>query len=256
MTSLVKRCLPLMTLLMLPALIAAPTRSAAQTPPGPAAPASLPAASLYMLRASWTSHQGRTIDLLSLRGEVVVLAMGPASVPTNLRKGLAMGADRAIHILDDALIGADTTLTATTLAAALSHEGFDLVIAGNVSTDGGGAVIPSMVAELLDVPAATGLSTVTITATDVTGRRDTEVGSYTVKAALPAVVSRTTARCEQEYKKEIPKHLSAGTPSRSDTTAPSSPGILRRVTGQNRLRTSPYLVYRELKKASRGCNGI
>lgn len=79
MTSLVKRCLPLMTLLMLPALIAAPTRSAAQTPPGPAAPASLPAASLYMLRASWTSHQGRTIDLLSLRGEVVVLAMAYTS---------------------------------------------------------------------------------------------------------------------------------------------------------------------------------
>ncbi len=125
--------------------------------------------------------------------EVVVLAMGPASVSTNLRKGLAMGADRAIHILDDALIGADTTLTATTLAAALSHEDFDLVIAGNVSTDGGGAVIPSMVAELLDVPAATGLSTVAITATHVTGRRDTEVGSYTVKAALPAVVSITEA---------------------------------------------------------------
>ena len=49
------------------------------------------------------------------------------------------------------------------------------------------------VAELLDVPAATGLSTVAITATDVTGRRDTEVGSYTVKAALPAVVSITEA---------------------------------------------------------------
>ncbi|MFM9876986.1 MAG: electron transfer flavoprotein subunit beta/FixA family protein [Rhodoglobus sp.] len=125
--------------------------------------------------------------------QVVLLAMGPASVPTTLRKGLAMGADRAIHVLDDALLGADTTLTATTLAAALARETFDLVIAGNLSTDGGGAVIPSMIAELLDVPAATGLSTVDIAADTVTGRRDTEVGSYTVRAELPAVISITEA---------------------------------------------------------------
>lgn len=125
--------------------------------------------------------------------EVIVLAMGPASVPTNLRKALAMGADRAVHVLDDALIGADTTLTATVLASAISRIGFDVVIAGNVSTDGGGAVIPSMVAELLDVPAATGLSSVEWSSGEVTGRRDTEVGSYTVRASLPAVVSITEA---------------------------------------------------------------
>jgi len=125
--------------------------------------------------------------------EVVVVAMGPASAPTNLRKALAMGADRAVHVLDDALVGADHTLTATTLAAAITHIGFDLVIAGNVSTDGGGAVIPTMVAELLDVPAATGLSSLEVSPTGITGRRQTEVGSYGVRAALPAIVSITEA---------------------------------------------------------------
>jgi len=126
-------------------------------------------------------------------GEVVVLAMGPVSATNTLRKALAMGADRAVHVVDDALVGADTTLTAAVLAAALARIGFDLVISGNVSTDGGGAVIPSMVAELLDLPAATSLSSLEIGSEEVLGRRDTEVGSYSVRAALPALVSITEA---------------------------------------------------------------
>ena len=55
--------------------------------------------------------------------EVVLLSMGPESAQTGLRKGLAMGADRAVHVLDDALRGADLTLTAQTLAAAIRAEG-------------------------------------------------------------------------------------------------------------------------------------
>jgi len=125
--------------------------------------------------------------------EVVVLGMGPASAATTIRKGLAMGADSAVHVLDDSLIGADTTLTAAVLAAALTHIGFDLVLAGNVSTDGGGAVIPSMIAELLDLPAATELSTANLSASAIAGRRETEVGSFEVRADLPAVASITEA---------------------------------------------------------------
>ena len=125
--------------------------------------------------------------------EVVVLGMGPATAATTIRKGLAMGADRAVHVLDDGLIGADITLTAAVLAAALKRTGFDLVIAGNISTDGGGAVVPSMLAELLDLPAATALSSVEIESDRVSGRRESEIGSLTVRAALPAVVSITEA---------------------------------------------------------------
>lgn len=125
--------------------------------------------------------------------EVVVLAAGPATVPTSLRKGLAMGADSAVHILDDGLVGADLGLTAQTLAAAVTRTGFDLVIAGNVSTDGGGAAVPSMVAELLGVPGVTYLSSVELAGTGVSGRRETETGSYEVQADLPAVISITEA---------------------------------------------------------------
>lgn len=68
--------------------------------------------------------------------EVVLLSVGPSTVPNSLRKGLAMGGDRAVHVEDAALLGADMTLTAEVLAAAVRSIGFDLVIAGNLSTDG------------------------------------------------------------------------------------------------------------------------
>ncbi len=69
----------MMTLVVLPALIVAPGHAAAQAVPAAAARVPLPDASLYKLRATWTSHQGRAIDLSSLRGETVVLAMAYTS---------------------------------------------------------------------------------------------------------------------------------------------------------------------------------
>ena len=73
--------------------------------------------------------------------EVVMLSMGPDSVTASLRKGLSLGADSAMHVLDDALAGADLGWTAAVLAAALTQSGYDLVVAGNESTDGRGGVI-------------------------------------------------------------------------------------------------------------------
>jgi electron transfer flavoprotein beta subunit len=125
--------------------------------------------------------------------EVVLLAVGPATVPNSLRKGLAMGADRAVHVQDDALLGADMSLTAEVLAAAIRSIGFDLVIAGNLSTDGGGGAIPSMVAEMLGVAGISSLSTVEITDSAVAGRRNIESGGFDVSANLPAVISITEA---------------------------------------------------------------
>jgi electron transfer flavoprotein beta subunit len=125
--------------------------------------------------------------------EVVVLSMGPASATATVRKGLAMGAASAVQVVDDALAGADLGLTAEVLAAALRRAGFDLVIAGNRSTDGSGGVLPVMVAELLDVPAATGLTSVSISDAEVSGVRAIDGGTVEVSATLPAVVSITEA---------------------------------------------------------------
>jgi len=123
--------------------------------------------------------------------EVIVLCMGPAGAVGTVRKGLAMGAAQGVHIVDDDLLGADLGLTAEVLAAAASRIGFDLVITGNVSTDGGGGVIPAMIAELLNVPHATALVSVEISEQAVTGERTTDGGSMSVSADLPAVISIT-----------------------------------------------------------------
>jgi len=125
--------------------------------------------------------------------EVTVVSMGPATAVSGLRKGLAMGADNAVHISDDGLLGADLTLTAEALAAALRRGGFDLVIAGNLSTDGNGGVIPAMIAELLGTAHLTSLESVSIDGSAIRGQRSSEAGMASVEAGLPAVISVTEA---------------------------------------------------------------
>jgi electron transfer flavoprotein beta subunit len=125
--------------------------------------------------------------------EVVVLSMAPEPASATVRKGLAMGAASAVHVVDDALLGADMGRTAEVLAAALKHVGFDLVIAGDQSTDGSGGVLPVMLAELLDVPAATYLNSVEISKSAVSGVRASDDATAQVTAKLPAVISITEA---------------------------------------------------------------
>ncbi len=131
--------------------------------------------------------------------DIVVLTMGPASAIDALRHCLAMGADSAIHVLDDALANADVTWTAAVLAQAITQSGFDLVIGGNESTDGRGGVIPAMVAEHLGVPSMTSLSSTQISADAVSGSRDTDYGSLSVNVALPAVISITEQSPEARF---------------------------------------------------------
>jgi electron transfer flavoprotein beta subunit len=123
--------------------------------------------------------------------EVVVMSMAPEGSAATVRKGLSMGAASAVHIADEGLVGADLGLTAEVLAAALQRTGFDLVIAGNLSTDGTAGVLPSMIAELLDVPSATSLNSVEISDAEVSGERASDASTMRVTAALPAVISIT-----------------------------------------------------------------
>ena len=125
--------------------------------------------------------------------EVAVVSMAPATATTTVRKALAMGAGSAVQIVDDALHGADYVLTAEVLAAAIRRTGFDLVVAGNLSTDGTGGVVPAMVAELLGVPQLTALTSVEIAEDAVSGSRASDAGTMTVSAPLPALVSITEA---------------------------------------------------------------
>lgn len=124
---------------------------------------------------------------------VTIVSMGPGTATANLRKALAMGATSAIHVVDDRLLGADLSLTTEVLAATIKHGQFDLVIGGNLSTDGSAGVLPSMLAELLGLPHLTSLRSVSINESGVSGQRATESGVATVEASLPAVISVTEA---------------------------------------------------------------
>lgn len=125
--------------------------------------------------------------------EVVVLSMASEASTATVRKGLAMGAASAVQVVDGDLLGADMGLTAEVLATTLQRIGFDLVIAGNLSTDGSGGMVPAMVAEILDVPSATYLSSVEIREGEVLGTRASDGATLQVTAALPAVISITEA---------------------------------------------------------------
>ena len=121
--------------------------------------------------------------------EVKVMSMAPESATASVRKGLAMGADEAIHIVDDGLVGADLGLTAEVLAAALSRESADVVITGNQSTDGTSGMLPAMLSERLGSPLLGNLSEVTLSATEVRGARSSDASVMQVSAELPAVIS-------------------------------------------------------------------
>ncbi|MBT2523336.1 electron transfer flavoprotein subunit beta/FixA family protein [Arthrobacter sp. ISL-28] len=131
--------------------------------------------------------------------EIVVLTLGPAAAVQALRKALSMGADSAVHVVDERLKGADIAVTAAVLAAAVQRTGFDLVLAGNESTDGRGGVVPAMVAEHLGLPLLSSLNTVELTAETVSGEVSVEAGSLAVSAALPAIVSVTERSAEARF---------------------------------------------------------
>ncbi|GAB2458796.1 electron transfer flavoprotein subunit beta/FixA family protein [Xylanimonas ulmi] len=125
--------------------------------------------------------------------EVHVLTLAPADATTSIRKCLAMGAHAATHVVDDGLLGADLGLTAEVLAAALRRIGYDLVLAGNQSTDGMGGVLPAMLAELLGVANLTNLNAITVGESEVGGTRVSDDATIEVSAPLPAVASITEA---------------------------------------------------------------
>src|SRR5438270_5981411 len=122
-------------------------------------------------------------------GEVTVLTMGPERATESIRKALSMGADKAVHVHDDALHGSDAVATAKALAGALKSMEWDVAIAGSEATDARGAVVPAMLAEVLGAPQLTQARKVTVDGTTVTIERVTDTGYEKVEAQTPAVIS-------------------------------------------------------------------
>ena len=130
---------------------------------------------------------------------ITYLTMGPDAAADALRKALSMGGDAAVHICDDALRGSDALATSAVLAAALRKLEWDLIVTGMASTDAWLGVVPTMIAERLDLPSATFADQLTVEGSTVTIRRDSDDDSRTLQTTLPCLVSVTDKTGEARY---------------------------------------------------------
>ena len=131
--------------------------------------------------------------------EVVLVSLGPAKSLDSLRKALAMGADRAILISDDAAAGSDLVATSRALAAALERESADLVIFGQQGSDSDGAVLWAAVADRLQQPVISQAAELEVAGGKVKVKRQTEFGYDVIEAPTPAVVAVSDAINEPRY---------------------------------------------------------
>jgi electron transfer flavoprotein beta subunit len=133
-------------------------------------------------------------------GEVTVLTVGPAQAADAIKKALQMGADKGVHVSDEAIHGSDAVGTSLVLAEAVKKIGpVDLVLMGMSSTDGTMGVVPAMLAERLGLPQVTYASELVVGDGSVTIRRDGDAASETIEATLPALVSVTDQINEPRY---------------------------------------------------------
>ncbi len=132
-------------------------------------------------------------------GEVVAIMLAPPGAADSLRKALAIGADRAVHVADDAFAGSDLLATARALARAVEREQPDLVLLGQQGSDSDGAVLWSALAELLRLPVISQAASLELGAGSVTAKRQTEYGYDVIEAPLPAVVGVSDAINEPRY---------------------------------------------------------
>ena len=167
-------------------------------------------------------------------GEVVVCSAGPARVQQVIREALARGADRALHVEDDALGAADGFAIADALAAAMAGEGFDLVLTGLQSDDQGHAATGVVLAERLGIPHSTIIMEVQVQDGPSTGsgqaglriKRELEGGWFQwIEMPLPALLTIQSGINQLRYatlkgimaakKKEIRKVAPSGSPARA-----------------------------------------
>ena len=135
----------------------------------------------------------------SAGGEVVVVSMGPSAATECVRTALGMGADRAVLVTDAAAAGSDLLATSKVLAKVLEREGADLVLFGQQTSDGAGAVLWATVAELLRLPFVSQAAEIAMQDGAVRVTRETEFGDDVIEARLPAVVSVSDTINEPRY---------------------------------------------------------
>jgi len=131
--------------------------------------------------------------------EIVAVTMGPPTATRALQKAVSLGADRSVHLTDDALAGSDVNGTGYALARALAREAPDLVLLGQQSDDGECYAMGAVVAEHLRMPSLTQVIHLEVQDGRLRCERQAEYGYDTVLVSLPAVISVGDAINEPRY---------------------------------------------------------
>lgn len=132
-------------------------------------------------------------------GTVTILTMGPSKCIQTVRKALSMGADAAVQVTEDALVGSCAMATSRVLAAAIGTLEVDLVILGSEATDARTGIVPALLAERLGRPQLTLADKVEIDGTTIRVNRLTDTGYDVVEAQLPVIVSVVEKTNEPRY---------------------------------------------------------
>jgi electron transfer flavoprotein beta subunit len=173
-------------------------------------------------------------------GEVVALLMGPPKAADSLRKALAVGADRAVHVADDALVGSDLIATSRTLAKAIERESPDLVVFGQQAADSDGAVLWAAVADRLRLPVISQAASLELADGKAKVKRQTEYGYDVIEAPLPCVVAVSDAINEPRYPSL--KGIMGAKKKPQDSVTSADLGLGPEEIGETGSRTEVYAV--------------
>ena len=149
----------------------------------------------HAIEAAMQIREGGAVDV----EEIVAVTMGPESAVRALHKAVSLGADRSVHLTDDALAGSDVVATGYALAQVLKSENPDLVLLGQQSDDGECYTIGAVVADHLQMPSLTQVIKIDVNEGSLRWERQAEYGYDTVDVQLPAVISVGDAINEPRY---------------------------------------------------------
>jgi electron transfer flavoprotein beta subunit len=149
----------------------------------------------HAIEAAMQIREGGMVEV----DEIVAVTMGPESAVRALHKAVSLGADRSVHLTDEALAGSDVAATGYALARALEKEQPDLVLLGQQSDDGECYTIGAVVADHLKMPSLTQVIKMDVASDGLRCERQAEYGYDTVQVALPAVISVGDAINEPRY---------------------------------------------------------
>ncbi|UJA19584.1 electron transfer flavoprotein subunit beta/FixA family protein [Thermoleophilia bacterium SCSIO 60948] len=147
------------------------------------------------IEAAMQIREGGAVEV----DEIVAVTMGPSSAVRALHKAVALGADRSVHLSDDALAGSDVCATGLALAKVLESESPDLVLLGQQSDDGECYVMGAVIADHLKMPSLTQVIKIDVDGEAISCERQAEYGYDTVEIDLPAVISVGDAINEPRY---------------------------------------------------------